>query len=119
MGERFNATGINGRDCPVCYRTGSLSGERGGEAAELKCGGCHTRFRLDRAALFGQLERIPVPVATRLDGFASAEQLRERAHIFAGAGGNACECGARISYGTTCSRCAGALDRGEHGRVGY
>lgn len=63
-GERFNPQGINGRDCPVCYRVGSLTGERA-DGAQLRCSGCFTRFRLYRVStispLFDILERVREP----------------------------------------------------------
>jgi hypothetical protein len=45
-GETFNAAGVNGRDCPRCYRTGTLAGARTGDTPTLTCTGCHASFRL-------------------------------------------------------------------------
>jgi hypothetical protein len=58
--EFFNPLGTNGRDCPICFRTGTLTGTRG-EGLELIClRGCGSGFRYRVAGhLFGpQLERI-------------------------------------------------------------
>lgn len=56
----FNTSGPHGRDCPLCYRPGSLIGRRDG-ADFLRCSGCYTVFRLirgDGAAILDTLERI-------------------------------------------------------------
>lgn len=91
MGERFNSAGINGRDCPLCYRTGTLAGEREGTAPTLKCRGCHTRFRL-HADTFGQLERLGTPVPVAPSPF--APQVRDKYNA-----------GARIADDCYCSSC--------------
>lgn len=63
MTDRFNASGTNGRDCPICFRAGTLVGLRQGGAPRLTCSGCRTQF----AFTFGDgvvpdtLTRIPTP----------------------------------------------------------
>lgn len=44
MSEKFNTSGVNGRDCPVCYRTGTLAGDRSGAEPKLTCSGCLAVF---------------------------------------------------------------------------
>jgi hypothetical protein len=46
MSERFNVSGPAGRNCPLCFRVGSLVGARDGDAPRLTCSGCLTVFRL-------------------------------------------------------------------------
>lgn len=50
VGMEFTALGVAGRDCPVCFRVGSLFGERS-NGAELECSGCRARFTLTRGIL--------------------------------------------------------------------
>jgi hypothetical protein len=45
--ELFNVTGQQGRDCPRCFRTGTLAGPRT-ERAQMECSGCFGRFQLER-----------------------------------------------------------------------
>lgn len=61
MSEKFNPQGINGRDCPLCYRQGSLKAELG-DATQLHCLGCAAVFLV----LGGALERVPTPPVRRL-----------------------------------------------------
>lgn len=42
---RFNAQGMNGRNCPICLRTGTLAGDRA-DKSPMTCTGCATRFIL-------------------------------------------------------------------------
>lgn len=59
--ERFNTSGEAERDCPICYRAGSLTGLRNGDAPVLTCNGCRNRFRLTWADGIGganTLERL-------------------------------------------------------------
>jgi hypothetical protein len=57
--ELLNPLGENGRDCPCCYRVGSLTGTRM-EGLELSChNGCGTTFLYrSKGLLFPQLERL-------------------------------------------------------------
>lgn len=116
--ERFNATGINGRDCPVCYRVGALKGAREGDRPLLECGGCRKLFRIiERGGgiVPDTLERV------RLENhppFASNAEIQERLETWDGAmpGGNACRCGARLDgLGSTCGSCSRAI-QSEAGR---
>lgn len=50
MGEKFNVQGASGRNCPLCFRVGSLTGARDGDAPQLTCNGCFTTFRLEWSA---------------------------------------------------------------------
>lgn len=56
-GQLFNATGAQNRDCPVCYRVGTLTGDRAdgstlectggmapGRSGDMSKGGCCARF---------------------------------------------------------------------------
>jgi hypothetical protein len=47
--QLFNAAGTNGRDCPLCFRTGTMCGPRV-ERATLECSGCFARFLYFRGA---------------------------------------------------------------------
>lgn len=98
MGERFNSAGVAGRNCPICYRVGSLAGERGTAAPVLKCGGCYATFRLDASRPFGQLERIPFHVADPA-GYQAGARIADDFH---------CDtCGKRGVVGT-CATCTNA-----------
>lgn len=57
MVEKFNVAGTHGRDCPICRRTGTLTGDRvdgavlectggmaPGRSGDLHKGGCCARF---------------------------------------------------------------------------
>lgn len=60
-GERFNTTGEQERDCPICFRADSLTGARNGDSPVLTCRGCKNRFRLtwgDGAISKNALERL-------------------------------------------------------------
>jgi hypothetical protein len=62
-GERFNTMGSNRRDCPRCYRVGTLSGLREGDHPTLTCTGCRAAFSLTWAAMPGEpdtLTQLPV-----------------------------------------------------------
>jgi hypothetical protein len=68
-GEKFNAAGVNGRDCVICFRVGTLTGQRVNEAT-LECSGCLTRFTLSRW-IPGEpdtLTRVPLPEPVRSVG---------------------------------------------------
>jgi hypothetical protein len=67
VSQTFNASGTGGRDCPICYRAGTLAGLRDGDAPRLTCSGCFTRFVLTWADGRGpdQLTRIPTPEPVR------------------------------------------------------
>jgi hypothetical protein len=43
---RYNVVGVNGRDCPRCFRVGTLGGTRT-HGCTMECSGCAARFRLD------------------------------------------------------------------------
>lgn len=75
--HRFNASGQQDRDCPVCLRVGSLTGDRA-EGATLECtggmgpgrsgdltrGGCCARFTFHPgdAVTPATLTRVPLAV---------------------------------------------------------
>lgn len=59
MSARFNATGVGGRDCPVCFRAGSLKADLVDER-RLTCLGCATKFTFLAPRT---LERITPPAA--------------------------------------------------------
>lgn len=118
MGERYNTSGTSGRDCPLCFRTGTLTGERADDAT-LRCTGCATLFTLHRgsSAIMDQLERIPTPAPTRPASFADPARLAEFDRALGDTDYNRgariaddcfCPgCGAR-GYQFTCPRCSRA-----------
>jgi hypothetical protein len=53
VNELYNATG---RDCPRCFRVGTLAGPRM-ERAQLECTGCNGRFQLERGPS-GELDTL-------------------------------------------------------------
>lgn len=67
MSERFNTAGADGRDCPVCFRQGSLTGKRDGDNPKLTCSGCLTVFELTwgDSTTRDTLTRIRTPERTR------------------------------------------------------
>jgi hypothetical protein len=71
-GEKFNTSGRNGRDCPICFRVGTLAGDRAGDAPRLTCTGCHTVFAFtwgDGATCRDTLTRLRVPEPPRRHHF--------------------------------------------------
>jgi transposase-like protein len=46
MNATYAVTGVDGRDCPVCYRERALTGKRDGDNPKLTCRGCGNRFVL-------------------------------------------------------------------------
>lgn len=68
MSERFNTAGANGRDCPICFRIGTLIGARDGDAPRLTCSGCATLFTLawGDGVTPDTLTRLPAPPVRRL-----------------------------------------------------
>jgi hypothetical protein len=68
MGEKFNVQGSSGRDCPLCYRVGTLTGARDGDAPRLTCSGCLTVFRLE----WSTDKALAPDTLTRITGRAAA-----------------------------------------------
>ncbi len=95
MSDRFNAVGVGGRDCPACYRAGSLKSALD-DATQLHCLGCAAVFLVFGATL----ERVPTPPVRRLT-------LDEIDHARGGAAGTYREpvdmvckvCGAKHCHG--------------------
>lgn len=47
MGTKYNLEGVNGRNCPRCFRPGTLTGSRT-HGCTMECTSCAAEFRLDR-----------------------------------------------------------------------
>lgn len=47
MGTKYNLEGVNGRNCPRCFRAGTLTGSRV-HGCTMDCTSCAAQFRLDR-----------------------------------------------------------------------
>ncbi len=89
MGERFNAVG---RNCPICLRTGTLTGDRI-DGAPLECTGCYARFIYRPNDPAGPtLERVRVDVAARNAGARIADDCF-------------CQVCGRRGYRGTCPTC--------------
>lgn len=59
----FNTMGAQGRDCPRCFRVGTLAGGREGDHPRLTCTGCRTQFELtwsNQPGIADTLTVIPV-----------------------------------------------------------
>jgi hypothetical protein len=89
--ELLNPLGANGRDCPLCFRVGSLTGTRL-EGLELQClKGCGAGFRYREKGLDSpQLERI-----------------RLELYEFQRCG----RCGGRSKFGSVCTVCEAQVQR--------
>jgi hypothetical protein len=89
--ELLNPLGVAGRDCPICFRVGSLTGTRG-EGLELQClKGCGAGFWYREKGLDApQLERI-----------------RLELYEFQRCGA----CGSRAKYSALCAVCEAQIQR--------
>lgn len=67
MSEKFQVSGPTGRDCPICFRVGSLVGARQGDAPRLTCSGCANVFALSWAT-----DDISTDILTRVTPAAPA-----------------------------------------------
>lgn len=87
QGRQYNAAGSTGRDCPICFRPGTLTGART-VGATLECHGCFRQFRFD-----GGGDDVFPHTLTRID---TSSAPRKR-----------CDCGALVGLQhDRCNPCA-------------
>lgn len=58
MSDTFNTAGVQGRDCPICLRIGTLAGVRDGDHPKLTCAGCFNIFELTWASVPGMPDTL-------------------------------------------------------------